>query len=240
MNGLHIINVTSCVNKARLKFDGEWLKSIGFLPDMLVQFLPEPNGISFVLCDENIPKYSVLSQLTRAKSGMLLQVSLTRTTSGIHLSGAGLKHANLNPGDSLLARYEYGLIRARKLPKDSNSTARVVTSRLYGKWLAATGFVPSACFTAACEPGLITCRLQECDPVRVRERTLELVRFARANKLDLLQVQKDTPAHSHAPYIDMPPHCLDSAGFAPDEFLLAMYSEGLIKLQKLDFSALGF
>jgi hypothetical protein len=102
--------------------------------------------------------------------------------------------------------------------------------------LADSGFLPDEVLTMAAEPGLITCKLQE----NGRERTAELVKFARENKLKLLQVQKTKLKNELGQYFDIPQSSLEKAGFAQDNTLLAVYEQGLIKLQKPNFIELGF
>jgi len=48
---------------------------MGFVPGALVQALPEPSGMVFNLCDENICKYSELVSDTKEKGGKLMSVS---------------------------------------------------------------------------------------------------------------------------------------------------------------------
>ena len=149
------------------------------------------------------------------------------------LSGTHFKRTGLVYGDNLIIRYQYGFIRMSKLPGDG---VKLVNSHLVGQWLADSGFLPDEVLTVASEPGLITCKLQE----NGRGRTAELVRFARENKLKLLQVQRVNYSRSFILYFDIPASSLEKAGFSPDDTLLATYEHGLIKLQKPDFVGLGF
>ena len=238
MNGIDIASVTRASrrkNNPRLQFYAEWLREMGFVPDALVQFLPEPGGMSLTLCNENIPKYSELLCRTVERGGTLIHVNLHRHREDpqLFLSGVHLKRAGLGYGDNLIIRYEYGSIRMRKLP---GGAVKIVNSHLVGKWLADSGFLPDEALTVASTPGLITCKLQE----NGRGRTAELVRFARENKLKLLQVQKTKLKNEFGQYLDIPSSCLEKAGFSPEETLLAVYGQGVIKLQKPDFVGLGF
>jgi hypothetical protein len=227
-----ITRINIKTSSPRLGFSAKWLVDMGFVSGALVQFLPEPHGMTFILCDENIHKYSELDRRTKEKGGALIQMYrhdyLQLTVSGSRLDDTGLIF-----GDTLIVRYEYGLIRMRKL--SCNST-KLTTAHVIGKWLSEPGFVPDAVLTVDSSPGLITCTLHE----NGVQRTAELVKYARVNKLKLLQVQKQKYKNGFHQWFDIPPQCLEKAGFAPDNLLLAGYEYGTIKLHKPDFAALGF
>ena len=238
MNGVDIASVTRTnrqTSNPRIQFYAEWLRGMGFVPDALVQFLPESDGISFILCNENIPRYSNLLLQTIERGGTLMNVKSHRHREDpqLCLSGAHLNRTGLAYGDNLIIRYEYGSIRMRKLP---GGAVKLVNPHLVGQWLADSGFLPDEVLTVASEPGVIICKLQE----NGRERTAELVKFAREKKLKLIQVQKIKYSKSIIHYFDIPPSCLEKAEFTPDDTLLATYEHGVIKLQKPDFVGLGF
>jgi len=225
------------------------MQLVGFTEGALVQFLPEQHGASLVLCNENIPKYCELSRVTKEKGGTLCQVHDYRDGPSLHISGSTLDATGLVYTDPLLAmrptaQYEYGLIRLRKLPVGDY---KITNAHVVGKWLNDLGFLPDEVFTVKAEPGLITCQLHE----NGRERTNELVKFARQNKLQLLQVQKMRYGRPYAygqgkpnafgqgfwHYFDIPSAALEKAGFESDEALLANYSYGFIQFQKLGHMA---
>jgi len=234
-NGIHGIDVAvitrrnRATNDPRLAFYAHWLNDMGFVIGALAQFLPEEYGMTFTLYNENIPKYSELLRTTREKGGTLIHVCRHNHREDPHLCiiGKYLEQTGLKYGDTMLMRYEYGSIRMRKLPNDM---IRVVTSHLSGKWLAELGFTPDEVLTVAAEPGMITCKLQE----NGQDRAAELVKYARQNKLQLIQVRP--PSNN----IDLPPSYLEKAGVLPTDALLATCEYGFIQLQKLDFVALGF
>ena len=94
-----------------------WLPDMGFTPGALVQVLPEVCGMLFVLCDDNIRKYSELLLATEEKKGTLVTVDCCRTCVRIEIEGHYIRNAGLDIGDSLIALYKYGLIRVRKISK---------------------------------------------------------------------------------------------------------------------------
>ena len=184
--GIHLTNVTraSCNDKKpKILFFAEWTSRMGFEANVLIQCLPEDGGVSFALCNENIPSYSELLRETKEKGGTLIHPTLFmhREYPCICISGGPVNVAGLKYGDNLIAKYEYGLIRMRKLPSDGT---RVVNARVFGMWLEELGFNPGEVLTADSEPGLITCTLQK----NGQERVSELVKYARENRLNLLQV----------------------------------------------------
>ena len=93
-----------------------WLPDMGFTPGALVQVLPEAGGLFFILCDENIRKYSELLLATEAKKGELISVSSCNTRGiRMEIDSYCISNAGLDFGDNLIVQYEYGLIRVRKL-----------------------------------------------------------------------------------------------------------------------------
>lgn len=235
--GIHLTNVTRGGNndaKPKIHFFAEWTRRMGFIPNSLIQFLPEDGGASFILRNENIPSYSELLDETQAKGGTLIHPSMFmhREYPCICVSGASVRNAGLKYGDNLIGLYEYGLIRMRKLPDDGS---RVVNARVFGNWLEELGFTPREVLTVDSEPGLITCTLQE----NGNERVPELVKYCRENRLNLLQV-KSVSDNNWVPAFEIPDSRMERAGFSPDEVLHATCDYGCIKLQRLDFVGLGF
>ena len=118
-----------------------------------------------------------------------------------------------------------------QIPKGTNApenAVRIITGRLGGKWLEKLGFAPGDVLTVAAAPGVITYHYQK----NGLERARELVKFARANRMRLIQVQKKGPAA----FIEIPESCLKRAGIAPDETLIALYQPGQLQLQRPDLS----
>ena len=235
--GIHLTSVTrsGCnSNKPKIHFFAEWTRRMGFEPNVLIQCLPEDGGVTFILRNENIPSYSELFRETREKGGALIHPALYmhREYPCISISGITVRRAGLQYGDNLIARYEYGLIRMRKLPDDGT---RVVNARVFGIWLEALGFLSGEALTVDSDPGLITCTLQE----NGQERAAELVKYAREKRLNLLQV-KSVSDNNGVPMFEVPSSRVEKAGFLPDEVFCAVCGYGCIKLQKLDFVGLGF
>jgi len=229
------VNTTSKENRARLYFKGDWLAPMGFLPDALVQALPEPGGMVIRLCDENIPKYSALVQETAAKGGKLIFGTCEQGTSLV-TSGDYIYNGGLALGDSCVALYDYGLIRVRKLPPQTKiilAKRKQPKSRMIcGNWLLDIGFIPEALIAVSAEPGKITLSLQN---NRI-DSYAALVKHARIHKMRLIQVMSKTDLIC----IAIPDISLKKAGLAIDEPYYAQYDHGLITLSRPDFQALGF
>ena len=239
-------------HRPRIRLSASWLLDMGFTPGALVQALPEPNGIVFTLCDENIGRYSELARSTDEKNGKLLQVitgcNKSHPSPAIVTTGQYILYGGLSIGDHLIVRCTHGLIRMRKFSdiagnaktisvvsrKDKHTGGRIPKVRISGEWMAEAGFTPLALVTAESKPGSITLALRD----QEIEKYSELVKYTRANKLKLLQVRQE--ARGPVPYIEMAGSCVEKAGFATDDVLMVHYEYGLIKLQKLDFEQLGF
>jgi len=212
------------------------MPDMGFVTDALVQFFPEEYGGVFRLCNENIASYSELASLTTQKGGILMNARLRdrKPCPSLTVTGSVVSRTGLVFDDNLIVRYQFGLVSFRKLPHKQT----VVNSRFFGQWLNESGFEHEAVVTVDSMPGLVTCRLQE----NGIARTAELVKYARANDVNLLQVHKVQGIGTRAtiPEIDIPHTRFVKAGLSPDDAFLASYEYGRIQLKKLDFAVLGF
>ena len=161
INTLYVTPAIGKVPRPKINLSASWLLDMGFTPGALVQALPETDGMSFILRDEYVMKYSDLYNNTKEKGGVLIMVN---ANSNMELSGKCISNAGLDIKDSLIALYDYGLIKARKLP----DKAKVIpasndkhTVRLTGKWLTELGFALGAVVTASIKPDTVTFKLQE-------------------------------------------------------------------------------
>jgi hypothetical protein len=93
----------------------EWLPDMGFTPGALVQVLPEAGGLFLILCHEKIQKYSDLLQVAEEKNGTLITVGCSGNVIWLEIEVHYIRNAGLDIDDPLYVRYEYGLIRIRKL-----------------------------------------------------------------------------------------------------------------------------
>jgi len=218
---------------------------MGFVNSTLVQSLPEQNGLVFNLCDKNI-NYSELYNETKEKGGTLNRayISNTRTikgptfvTTGQHIYKSGLEF-----GDALIAKYEYGRIRVRKVSGNVRLINVARTKKPYtgepipavfllGDWLNDIGFTPDTLMTAASEPGCITFTAHNKAVIYS-----DIVKYARQNKMKLIQVS----TKDGAPLITLTGNCVGNAGFSLGDIFSANYEYGVIKLQKLDPRRFGF
>ena len=223
-------------NAPGIIFYTEWTKPMGFVPDALVQFIPEDGGAKFRLCNENIASYSRLMQETTALGGVLIHAKMFdhRYYPCLTVSGEVVRRTGLVIGDNLIARFEPGLVHLRKIPPGQVKV--VIAGRMSGKWLLELGFAPEEVLTIAAETGCIICQLQ---PNGI-ERTAELVKYARTNAMSLVQVRRVADSRVVIPLIEIQPSRFTKAGFATNDTLLATYEHGRISLEKLDFKALGF
>jgi len=209
---------------------------MGFVPDALIQFIPEAGGAKFRLCNENIASYSALVQHTAELGGVLVHAKMFKHKDYpcLAVSGEVMTRTGLAIGDNLIARFEYGLVHLRRIPPGH---VRVITAgRVSGQWLLEFGFEPESVLTVTSGPGLITCNLQ----ANGLERTAELVKHARANDLNLIQVRRVPDSRVVIPLIEIPPSRFAKAGITLDDNLLATYGHGSIQLERLDLTALGF
>ena len=232
--GVQLTNVQctgdSSGSRPRIVFWGDWLAESGFVTGALVQVLPESGGIVFRLCDEDIIKYSDLYLITKESGGSLVQAcSDSLRVSGHEIFGL----AGFDYGDSLIARYEYGLIRVRKLPRKSTFIPAIFGQdeiRIYGDWLCRNGFIKDSVITVKPEPDAVAVT------VKLVEYSDDLVKDARRNKTKLLQVERFKKKQR----VRLPASVFENAGFGQDEDFLAVYDHGIIKFQRFDWERLGF
>ena len=232
-------------SRPRIQLWGDWLTGLGFIDGALVQTLPEPDGLSFHLCNEDV-KYSDLFHETKEKGGILNRIYTAhqRTIKGPVLvtTGRHIKSAGLAPSDALIAGCEHGCIRLRKVggnvrlihvtkAKDPRTKASIPQVFLLGDWLAEAGFLPDTLMTAKAQPGCITFTAHE-QAVIYRD----VVKFARQNNMKVLQVS----AKNGKPLIKVTGSFAKSAGFGIEEFFVCDYAPGRIQLQKFDPRRFGF
>ena len=239
---------------------GAWLSEMGFEPDSLVMAIPENNGMSFTLCDENIKKYSDLVKIAKEQNGKLIQIILMshkgKKSPTLNTTGNYIYNGGLEIGDNIVVRYEYGSIKIRKinpqklgLTEHSNTKIAVVgkskrkqahnhvpTIRLTGDWLAEIGFEKDGLVTAFSEPDKIIFQSQD-DGI---QKYSALVKYARENKMRLIQVSQISYRNKQVPSIFLTGSCLEHADFHINDVYVAEYEQGLIKLKKIDFEQLGF
>ena len=232
-------------SRPRIQIVGDWLPELGFASGVLVQSLPESNGLLLNLFNENI-NYSELYNETMERGGALnrLYISNTVTTKGPTLvtTGKHLLTGGLKTGDACIAKCEYGRIRVRKVTgnirlinvartKDPHTGEPVPIIFLSGDWLNDIGFTPDTLMTVALEPGCITLTAHKEAVVYS-----EIVKYARKNKMQLLQVSMkldDT-------FVKLSGKRIISAGFNLGDIFAAEYEYGVIKLQKFDPQRFGF
>jgi len=215
----------------RICLSGQWLPDMGFIPCALVRIIPEPGGVTFILCGDPSPQ---------GQGGKLIRIPSTNgkkakcpalVAKGKYLCATGLHY-----GDTLIARYSPGFIRIRKLPIKAKAILMTDNQiRLSGGWLAESGFLPDIAAIVSSELGRIFIKIH--GMVGTADYA-GLVRFARQNKMKLIQFHHNS--NSKAPGVSISGLCVDKAGFSSGDVLLAYVEYGLIVIQKLDFSELGF
>jgi hypothetical protein len=233
------------IDLPRVTFCGSWLPQMGFAAGALVQAIPQPYGISFALCDENIRSYSELARTTQEQSGKLIQVIFSKNRKNygemINTSGQYLLAGGLAKGDRLIAHYAYGLVRMRKVADKIGMVGSVIRHgravcviRLFGPWLVEAGFIRDALVTAEAEADCITLRL----PDQSVGQYSSLVKHARENQLQLLQPRLYTK--DMGPFIELNGSALARAGFASGDLYSISSQYGLVRLQKVGLEDLGF
>ena len=248
---LHLTRVVKLGGMPGFNLHAKWLPSMGFISGALVQAIPKPGEIVLKLCDENIKRYSELEAMTKAKGGKLLQAdkinSKSRKTPVLSACGKFFHSTGFNHGDNLIAKYEHGHIRVRKLPdkvriicvatiRDTYTNEPIPKIRLTGEWFSEYGFITNTSITVSSEPGKITFTVWAGEA----EQYADLVRYARKNKMKIIQVKEDVQRGKTYPHITITGSSVEKAMFAQDEALVVSYKHGSITIEKIDFAKLGF
>jgi hypothetical protein len=218
---------------------------MGFINGALIQVLPYLGETVFNLCDENV-RYSDLFNATKEMGGTLIRAysayDLKCKCPGFMATGKYLNKCGFEFGDELIARFEYGRVRVRKVSGNvrlihvgrsikEHTGEAIPAVLLTGAWLSDIGFEPGT--PVAVAPG------SDCITLTARHKSggyIEDVKFARQNKMQLIQVV----AHKGAPRIRIKGLCAYRAGFTLGDIFAASYEYGLIKLQKFDPQRFGF
>jgi len=215
----------------RICLYGKWLPNMGFIPGALVMADPEPGGVTFTLCDGPFPQDRG-GKFIRVPSanGRKVKCPVLATT-GKYLCETGLNH-----GDPLIARYSPGSIRIRRFPVGAKAVIMTDNRiRLAGSWLAESGFHPDTVALTSPGPGRIVVKRHGAALAAIPDYA-GLVRFARQNKMKIIQFSHD----GKAPCVSISGSCVDKAGFTSGDALIAHYGHDQIVIQKLDFAELGF
>jgi hypothetical protein len=233
-------------SRPRIQLTGGWLAEMGFVDGALVEALPVPGGIDFILRNENIRRYSGLYHCAKENGGSLIRAyvpaSRSRKGPAFVASGRYILKGGLKVGDQLAAKYEYGLVRVRKAgdgirllqvtkERDGRTGAFRPKAWLWGSWLNDIGFAPGAIVAIAAEPGCITLTAQGGDA-----KYGDIVKSARQNRARLVKAI----ARRGVPTINFTGPPLVRAGFAIGDALAAECGRGLIKLQRLELGRFGF
>jgi len=144
--------------------------------------------------------------------------------------------ADLKGGDFLAAKFEHGIITARKLP-DADKYYTIGEENhcpfllMCGAILPDAGFVADAISTASVINGEITINLWPEAPADYAD----IVKLARAQKLQIIQ-----PYKSHETRLKLSPYLLDCAGFESGDLCGLRYDYGTMKLFKVGLHTLDF
>ena len=241
--------IRSSIRYPRIHIYATWLRDMGFVANALVQAVPEPGGMVFHLCNENIASYSELYNSTCGQGGKLIQAYYTKIKSWDYLAlvieGTRITAGGLAIGDRLVACGSYGIVRVRKLldnalydvvrtAKEEYTEKLLPAVRLRGGWVTDAGFKPDDVAIAFIEQCGVTIKLLASG--EKYSAVLKYAKESRQNKVKFLQVKKE----KGAPFIEIAGTFLDNAGLYIDGGFRASYECGVIKLQTLDWKQLGF
>jgi len=213
--------------RSRVDIRPTWLADFGFVHGTSLYAVPFQDGFSLTFWDDN----------SATGNGKLVRVGLEKNKNVILVYLANNFITELVGGDHLVASYEYGNIKAKKLPDAQKYY--VVSSQgfgaflqLSGEWLTTIGFIPDTIATVSSTKGKISINIWNGEPSKYDE----LVKYSRKHKLQPIQVRKN----QHVVILDLMGYTLAKAGFNTGDFISVNYEHGTINLSKTDLQSLGF
>jgi len=225
---LHVTATKKPPIRTKVNIRQPWLGDMGFVYGASVWATSQQNGFILTLQNEpNAYEYGKLIHvgLEGAKPALTLNFANNFTVDG--LSG----------GDFLAARYDCGVIQARKLPQAQ--AYYFVSSRDYdaflqmcGGWLADAGFIPDTITTVFVDKHFITLSVWQDATASYGD----IVKFARERKCQIIQPKRN----QHITVVDIPGHILGQAGLSKGDICGMRYEPGVITLFKPDLQTLGF
>jgi len=225
---LHMNTTKKPPCRTKVNIRQPWLGGMGFIYDAPVWATPQQNGFMLALQNErNANAYGKLIHVGHDGKKLALTLNFANNFTVDGLSG----------GDFLAAQYEYGVIKARKLPQAQ--AYYLVSSRDYeaflqmcGGWLADANFVPDTITTVFVDKNSITLSAWQDATTSYGD----IVKFARERKCQIIQPRRN----QHVTAMDIPGHILDRAGFKKGDISGVRYEPGVITLFKPDLQTLGF
>ena len=214
--------------RTKVNVRSSWLADIGFVYGVPVRAIPQPEGFTLALQTERYEK----------DTGKLIHVGREGKKLALTLNFAkNFTVAGLSAGDFLAARYEYGVIAARKLPPAQKyyvvgSQNYGAFLRLYGEWLNHAGFLPDTIATVAARRDGMTLQLWD-EPAATYS---DIVKFAREHQYQVIQPQKN----QNITFIDLDCYMLNRAGLDTGDIAGIHYEHRRITLFKPDLRKLGF
>jgi len=207
--------------RTRVAVHGSWLADIGFVYGAPVWAIPQQDGFALALREEYAGN----------EKGKLIHVGLAKKKNlALSLNfGKNFAIAGLDVGDFLVAEYDYGIIKARKLPHAQRyyiigSRNYDAFMRLRGEWLNDAGFLLDTAVTVSVVDGDIVIRAWD----DATATYADMVKFARAQKCQIIQPRMK----EDSTIMDIPAYILNRAGFGEGDISGVRYDYGLITLFK--------
>jgi len=227
MGVLHVTTTKQPPYRAKIRICSPCLADMGFVHGAAVRAAPRQDGFNLALQNENNAR----------EDGKLIHVSLYRDKPNLTVNLAQNFPTGLIDGDFLAAGYEYGIIRARKLPEAQKYY--VITSQNYGAflqfsgaWLSDTGFTPDTITTvSSTHEGIMFSAWKD-----IAAKYDDIVKYARKQGYQIIQARRN----QHITTMDIPGYILNKAGFGNGDIIGVRYEYGIIKLFKPDLQRLGF
>jgi len=223
---MHVIATKKPPIRMKIQIRPPWLADLGFVYGAPIYAVPQQDGLTIAL-HENAAANS---------GGKLLHVSMVREKPFIVVNlTQNFSATGLTTGDFLAAKYEYGVITAKKLPDAQKYF--VIGSQKYnsflqfsGEWLNDLGFLPQVVTTVAVADKNITFRIWD-----GMENYKDFVKFARSSKCQIIQPRKN----QHITTLDIPSYILSDAGLCAGNISGVHCEFGKITMFKPDLQTLG-
>lgn len=245
---LMMVTTSQEKRQARILITGSWLDRFGFLPEMLVTVFYQDGVLTMEAFGIGLDSYRHIVGQVRKQRGQLLQVrhvydwSCKKTESHLELEGTWLEKQGFCVGDILLAQFNQGTIRMKRLqlqalgfdsqPDVSYRTMRVQDNgrntpqiALNGEYLSNYGFFAGQTASVTYEPDGITFQ-----PV---DESLITRNHGQPAKINILSKR-------NAPRLCLNGAWLRKLGYEPGDFLILQCQPGQLRIRLLEHHHLHF
>ena len=231
MTVLSVVAMKKPAYRLRVDIRSRLIADMGFVVGASAYAIPQQDGFTITMQGENNNGGKIINVINNKNRNC-------KSKPAIHLYLAkNFSSTGLAEGDFLAAKFEHGVITAKKLPPAqkyyvTGSQSYETFLQFSGGWLSDAGFMPDTPVTVSVSDDGITFRVWD----GMTENYADFVKFARSDKCQIIQPRKNQSVIT----MDIPGYILNRGGFGVGDISGVNYEYGTIKLFKPDLQKLGF